>query len=253
MQIKLGNKVLAAVVLAVSCLTMVFAITFASTTPKDNIRENPYTDMPQELMDDRLEFMLGYFATPFSSTSFTTRDGMGLFDQEYNLGKASFLGMEFDVRVWYPNELSQYPCSMTLSQEGFNPYEFKSELEAAFGEPATESAGALISYFVPNTHTVIRFNYGRITIEDRSHPCIRRSSEYSARMLSSGNDLSGSGLTRELTDSYDTDGLRSERSYREYSYYDESGDLVGVKTVWGDGSESDTIFSDHEDEYSELP
>lgn len=247
------NKVLASSLLLAAFLVIALSISLAANAPKDNIRDNPYTDMPQELMDDRLEFMLGYFATPFSSTSFTTRDGIGIFDQEYSLGKAGFLGMEFDVRVRYPNELSQYPCSMTLSQAGFNPYDFRSELEDAFGEPATGSAGALISYLIPNTNTVIRFNYGSITIEDRSHPYIRRSSEFSAQMLSSGSDLSGTGLTREITDSYDTDGLRTERKWTKYSYYNFEGELVGVKTIWGDGRESDTIFDPYKDDYDELP
>lgn len=111
----------------------------------------------------------------------------------------------------------------------------------------------MFSFFVPNSETVIRFRSGFAEIEDRGHPYIVRSSRYSVSSGSGGSTLSDYGLTRELSGGYDADGPRFERSYKEYSYYDESGDLVGVKTVWGDGRESDAIFSGHEDEYAELP
>lgn len=47
--------------------------------------------------------------------------------------------------------------------------------------------------------------------------------------------------------------MKADHTWEEYSYYDKDGDLVGKKTVYGDGYESTWIADDHDDEYTDLP
>ena len=60
-------------------------------------------------------------------------------------------------------------------------------------------------------------------------------------------------LRKVVEERYTSDSLRHDKKYIKYAYYNAEGDLVGTKTEWFDGKESENIFDNYKDEYSYLP
>lgn len=243
------------------CSLLAFGLASLPSGKESNIQENPYTAFPDELMTPELDHALGYFKTPFEETGLSVEDGEGTLNENFTVGEVVFLGEKCELTVeYFAPEEGAYPLRfhMEPSSGGFDIdrlEDLESKLESVLGELASDKncRGYGSSMFpIPDTGLALYVHGFGFTIENQEHPRVIRSA-WEAAAISNDLDLAGTGLTRELTETYDVDGLKLERKYRKYSYYDENGDLVGVKTIWGDGRESDTIFSDHEDEYNELP
>ena len=100
-----------------------------------------------------------------------------------------------------------------------------------------------------------KFDSGAPGVKEPKWPnsCYTGSISSSSQTNSKSHAKSASDLIKVKTDEDKTKGLKPGRKWWEYSYYDKGGDLVGVKTVWGDGTESTWISDKHKDEYQTLP
>lgn len=234
---------------AIAAVTLCVAIG-AGVLSSPYHRNNPY-NIPEGLMDDNLEDMLGYFVTPFKETGFEEYGGEGVLKSEFYLGTAFFLGVECDITVDYHlagrDTGSQLPTDILIDPVKRLSSDELEDMASRAWDIIGNDAG-----YIPGTDLELVELTWTFSIRNAGHTWWKGIEEETEEILSE-DDLAGTGLTRKLTEEYDSDGLRAERSYRKYSYYDASGDLVGVKTIWGDGREQDTIFYPHKDEYAELP
>lgn len=137
--------------------------------------------------------------------------------------------------------------SLTISNPSFqNGYNFDSMFEGC-----SRLSYKCDEWDVPVAGSAISFAESAPKVNAPDWPSSCNTKKYRSGSISTGS--SASGLTKKQTNSSGWKGLKADHTWKEYSYYDKDGDLVGKKTIYGDGYESTWIADDHDDEYTDLP
>lgn len=216
-------------------------------------------------MDDDAYEALKVLFLPFEDTGYTSEDVVESPVYAYlNAGNGVVLGEECELAAVYdrydfdaikPGD-TPFMLEASFSSGGKDVEELK-ELQTAaeglLGTTATVSA--------PNGHFVVPVPGSRFCVEVNAFGAMIENLEHSyyedqvaeeAERERRHERENPTGLIAVLDEVYEVEGLRAYRRYRKYDYY-LGGDLVGTKTIWGDGQEDDNIFSPYKDEYHSLP